>query len=432
MSDQGGPAEAGWQPDPFGRHEYRYWDGSAWSDQVSDAGVVASDPPGGGPPTVSTPVTAANPAAPPMGAPLPGSPPPSDGGSKRSLPVGLLALIGVAVAAAVAGLFIFVLGGDDDSGGTGEFSGTISEDEPFVVRTFDMEAGQAVRAVVTPEGDFDPLVTLGIDRDVIATTLVASLSGIVDEDEIQDALEDEDSDYYNDLLSGYDELLTDGVPDDLVDDLSDELSDDFGGLQDALSDQLPVLAEAGIPSGTEDFNGEGDPEGTVFLAPLSGTYSIIVSGRGSTGDFTGNIEVEGPDEDFEAFDADETLDIEDYFVATGAHLDFFCDEDFWGDQPEDVLSDAELLCDQDAFDEFLTDALGSDDFSDDFTSDFSDDVSDRTAPLLLAFARAEALLSDDKALDHQKHLTVFKYVGFGERHLSRVSGHFGTMRDRLA
>lgn len=81
------------------------------------------------------------------------------------------------------------------------------------------------------------------------------------------------------------------------------------------------------------------------------------------------------------------------------------------------------------------DALAKDEFERQFLrffDAFSDDVSDRTAPLLLAFARAEALLGDDKALDHQKHLTVFKYVGFGERHLSRVSGHFGTMRDRLA
>ena len=35
---------AGWNPDPAGRHEYRYWDGLAWTDQVSDAGAVSSDP----------------------------------------------------------------------------------------------------------------------------------------------------------------------------------------------------------------------------------------------------------------------------------------------------------------------------------------------------------------------------------------------------
>lgn len=37
------PAE--WLPDPSGRHEYRWWTGTEWSDQVSDAGVVGTDPP---------------------------------------------------------------------------------------------------------------------------------------------------------------------------------------------------------------------------------------------------------------------------------------------------------------------------------------------------------------------------------------------------
>lgn len=35
---------AGWQPDPRGRHEYRYWDGTRWTDHVSDQGQVSSDP----------------------------------------------------------------------------------------------------------------------------------------------------------------------------------------------------------------------------------------------------------------------------------------------------------------------------------------------------------------------------------------------------
>jgi len=33
-----------WHPDPVGRHEQRYWDGAAWTDQVSDAGDVTTDP----------------------------------------------------------------------------------------------------------------------------------------------------------------------------------------------------------------------------------------------------------------------------------------------------------------------------------------------------------------------------------------------------
>lgn len=35
---------ANWYPDPAGRHQLRYWDGSNWTDHVSDNGVQASDP----------------------------------------------------------------------------------------------------------------------------------------------------------------------------------------------------------------------------------------------------------------------------------------------------------------------------------------------------------------------------------------------------
>jgi hypothetical protein len=35
---------ATWQADPTGRHEMRYWDGSAWTGHVSDNGITATDP----------------------------------------------------------------------------------------------------------------------------------------------------------------------------------------------------------------------------------------------------------------------------------------------------------------------------------------------------------------------------------------------------
>lgn len=44
MSDARTEVPAGWHADPHGRHELRYWDGSKWSDHVSDAGVTAKDP----------------------------------------------------------------------------------------------------------------------------------------------------------------------------------------------------------------------------------------------------------------------------------------------------------------------------------------------------------------------------------------------------
>ena len=33
-----------WHPDPSGRHQHRYWDGSQWTEHVSDNGTSATDP----------------------------------------------------------------------------------------------------------------------------------------------------------------------------------------------------------------------------------------------------------------------------------------------------------------------------------------------------------------------------------------------------
>jgi len=32
-----------WHPDPFGRHQLRYWDGSVWTPHVVDNGVQSSE-----------------------------------------------------------------------------------------------------------------------------------------------------------------------------------------------------------------------------------------------------------------------------------------------------------------------------------------------------------------------------------------------------
>ena len=41
MSEHDAP---GWQADPTGRHDHRYWDGTRWTDDVADAGVASTDP----------------------------------------------------------------------------------------------------------------------------------------------------------------------------------------------------------------------------------------------------------------------------------------------------------------------------------------------------------------------------------------------------
>jgi uncharacterized protein YxjI len=55
MTDTGSPAN--WHPDPFGRHELRYWDGAQWTEHVSSHGKQAIDPPigGGAVPTTKRP-----------------------------------------------------------------------------------------------------------------------------------------------------------------------------------------------------------------------------------------------------------------------------------------------------------------------------------------------------------------------------------------
>ena len=40
----GAQSPAAWHPDPLKRHEYRYWDGTRWTEQVSDAGEQSVDP----------------------------------------------------------------------------------------------------------------------------------------------------------------------------------------------------------------------------------------------------------------------------------------------------------------------------------------------------------------------------------------------------
>lgn len=44
MSDTPTPTPPGWFPDPVGRHEYRWWDGTTWTDQAASGGRSVVDP----------------------------------------------------------------------------------------------------------------------------------------------------------------------------------------------------------------------------------------------------------------------------------------------------------------------------------------------------------------------------------------------------
>jgi hypothetical protein len=38
------PGAPGWAADPYGRHQWRYWDGNRWTDQVADGSMQSTDP----------------------------------------------------------------------------------------------------------------------------------------------------------------------------------------------------------------------------------------------------------------------------------------------------------------------------------------------------------------------------------------------------
>jgi hypothetical protein len=144
-------AAAGWQPDPTGKHEHRYWDGARWTDHVADAGVAATDPYEAADPTppadpvagrpsepsdpsldptgvqdAAPDTTATYPTTPPTVPPpyVPPSPvvsgtPGASAGSKRGLLIGggILAVIAIVIAV------ILATSGDDDDDGETPFAG---------------------------------------------------------------------------------------------------------------------------------------------------------------------------------------------------------------------------------------------------------------------------------------------------------------------
>lgn len=145
----------GWQPDPTGRHDYRYWDGTRWTDDVSDAGATSVDPIGGPPQPAQEP-TAVQPSVPPgYGEPppayvdgYPGGPShmsPSSGGSGPS--TGLLIGLGLLVAALVGGILFVLLNQDDDDTTSDTTTTSTSTTQPTTTTT----AGEVTSEQVVDE-----------------------------------------------------------------------------------------------------------------------------------------------------------------------------------------------------------------------------------------------------------------------------------------
>ncbi len=199
---------AGWYPDPTGRHQNRWFDGTDWTDQVADGQAVSVDPVHGGakgaaagatqaisvnpsqpgpppgapgtsgaapgqpgtpaPGVVSSPGTPPGPGGtPPPGAPLgayTGPPASSSGGKNKTL----LIVAAVVVVVLVAVGLVVALGGGDDGGDTASSSAPAEEDQsdepeeededPTVSDLFDDMADEGdtggTPSTTVPEGEY--------------------------------------------------------------------------------------------------------------------------------------------------------------------------------------------------------------------------------------------------------------------------------------
>jgi hypothetical protein len=193
----------GWNPDPSGRHEYRYWDGSNWTDDVSDNGVTSIDPlaAAGGPSYPTDPAPTApfeptqaygqGPAAPGYGEPSPpggGYPPAGPGGyppgpgdpggpggydpygtggglppatpPKSGPPVGLLIGLGVVAVAVIAVIVVLLTGGDDDDTATDDTTTTTQED--VTTTTAEPEETTTTTEAADPDGETQDVFALGV------------------------------------------------------------------------------------------------------------------------------------------------------------------------------------------------------------------------------------------------------------------------------
>jgi hypothetical protein len=217
---------SGWHRDPTARHEYRYWDGARWTDDVSDRGVTTTDPmPAGGPggpgsdPTEVIDVTQAYQTAPgsnptqayPTG---PGGPPtaqqpggfgpygtlpqsggygsygnggmPPPGPEKKGPNTPLLVGLGLLALVAVVVAVVLFTGGDDDGSETAddplsdvEVPDAGSGDEPTDSGdTGDQGGSDDTSDVPDDLGDLSELDPSEVDTDVLvdlmADQLVAS------------------------------------------------------------------------------------------------------------------------------------------------------------------------------------------------------------------------------------------------------------------
>jgi hypothetical protein len=325
VGGEGGSPAPGWYDDPHGQHRHRWWDGGAWTEQVSDGAPAES------------------------------------AGRRRLPPVPVVVALLVVLAAVVT---LLVLGGGDDGGsggsgsaaaveedaggGTGTFDSELSDDEPAATFPVPLEAGDALRVAVD-----------GVDAAIsVAADDEAETEGF------EGLVATGDSTYelrtFNQLSLVAGSVLSDEEQEEITEDAGLDLDQVYEDIEDATRDAVPGLEDAGVVFAGTDRSSD-EVEGLQLVAPTSGTYTVIVHGE-DEGEFDVTLEVEGGDDE----DLDpEDIEYLDYLAHYGEHVDFFCDEGFFGGDPEDVTNYGPTVCDEDTLDGVLAGELNGD-----FTNDF--------------------------------------------------------------
>ena len=256
MSNDGNPVP-GWHPDPYGRHQHRFWDGTAWTGRVADDGNESDDPIPAAPPAPPvgpTPVEPAGspaPSGPPTGwEPTPSTPaaPPSPRASngRRWFVMGAAALVTAAIVVAL----VLVLAGNSSGGpslgtGAGTFTATVDKGDAKV-RTVSMQAGDLITVAWKAQSG-DAHVAMAVDRTT--GEKLAGKSGLLTDSDLSQSFDTAHS------------LLSDN-------------NDSAKVFQNTtrLHPYVKVDGFEGIVAGDAD----------AFLTPRSGTFAVIVVGDTKT------------------------------------------------------------------------------------------------------------------------------------------------------
>jgi hypothetical protein len=247
-------------------------------------------------------------------------------------------------------------GGDGDSSESSDTTTTtapseVSEelelgDDDVGAIPIELEAGDALRVAVS---GYDTAIHVALAEDDVTP----GFKRLVAHDQ-----DDWEHHILRQLLLIGTEVLDDETFSDLEDAYYDE-DLDAGELEAAITDVAPDLEGNAVFLGTD--HGTEDLEGVQLVAPVSGTYTVVVLSRYTLSEVEVDVELEV--EDGEALDDDVAYD--DYIARYGEHVDFFCDEDFFGGAPEDVTNYGPTVCDPDELEGVLSDG-----YSGDFTNDF--------------------------------------------------------------